>query len=79
MNVTKYSSFTDIMKNIFTNPKKITHVFFFPSRKKKNTSQYQKDNKGSCVSSSRKDWLIVIQDRRVGSACFLYESSHSSI
>lgn len=42
MNVTKYSSFTDIMKNIFTNPKKITHVFFFPSRKKKNTSQYQK-------------------------------------
>lgn len=38
MNVTKYSSFTDIMKNIFTNPKKITHVFFFPSRKKKHIS-----------------------------------------
>lgn len=79
MNVTKYSSFTDIMKNIFTNPKKITYVFFFPSRKKKTHLSIKKDNKGSCVSSSRKDWLIVIQDRRVGSACFLYESSHSSI
>lgn len=33
MNVTKYSSFTDIMKNIFTNPKKITH--FFPRLEKK--------------------------------------------
>lgn len=79
MNVTKYSSFTDIVKNIFTNPKKITH--FFPRLEKKNKTHFsiKKDNKGSCVSSSRKDWLIIIQDRQVGSVCFLYESSHSSI
>lgn len=31
MNITKYSSFTDIMKNIFTNPKNNAH--FFPPRK----------------------------------------------
>lgn len=33
MNITKYSSFTDIMKNIFTSPKNNTHLF--PPRKKK--------------------------------------------
>lgn len=75
MNITKYSSFTDIMKNIFTNPK-ITHVFFH--LEKKHISVSKRTVKGSCVSSSRKDWLIVIQDRHVGSACFLYVSSHSS-
>lgn len=42
MNVTKYSSFTDIVKNIFTNPKKITHFFPRLEKKKQNTFQYQK-------------------------------------
>lgn len=32
MNITKYSSFTDTMKNIFTSPKNNTHLF--PPRKK---------------------------------------------
>ena len=33
MNIAKYSSFTDIMKNIFTSPKNNTHLF--PPRKKR--------------------------------------------
>lgn len=35
MNITKYSSFTDIMKNIFTNPKNNTRLFFPRLEKKK--------------------------------------------
>lgn len=33
MNITKYSSFTDIMKNIFTSPKNNTHFFFHLEKK----------------------------------------------
>lgn len=59
MNITKYSSFTDIMKNIFTNPKNNTHLFHL----EKAHFRIKKDNKGSvCVSNSRKDWLIRIQN-----------------
>lgn len=60
MNITKYSSFTDIMKNIFTGPKNNTH--FFPPRKKTHFS-IKKDDEGSiCDSNSRKDWLMRIQN-----------------
>lgn len=76
MNITKYSSFTDIMKNIFTGPKNNTHFFHL----EKTFFSIKKDNKGSvCDSSSRKDWLIRIQNIHFRQcACPMWSSVHSS-
>jgi hypothetical protein len=43
MNITKYSSFTDIVKNIFTNPKNNTRFFHL----EKTRFSIKKDEKGS--------------------------------
>lgn len=62
MNITKYSSFTDIMKNIFTSPKNNTHFFHL----EKTPFSIKNDDEGSVrVSNSRTDRLVRVRDTRL--------------
>lgn len=58
MNIIKYLSFIDIMKNIFISLKNNIYFFFI---QKKIYFSIKKDDKGSvCDFNLRKDWFIRI-------------------